>query len=317
MSKEKIEADQSDNPLSPTPTSLTKDTIQSLCTKVEDRLSGHFEAQSPSCQLLCAIRYALLTPGKRIRPLITMLACQQSGANPEIALDAACAIEMVHTASLIMDDLPAMDNAKMRRGALTTHVVFGESTAMLASITLLNKAFEILTSNDGIHSETKIRCMRYLTEAIGLNGLAGGQENDVACGKYGPSNATLKDLEKRHHCKTGALFAAAAIGGEIAGANKNIVDHLFEYGCSLGFSFQMFDDVIDVTCSQEQTGKDAAQDAQKKTVVSLLGPKAAEFSAERHLNLAIEHGQKATTITPAPLAVFAKKICSNFKAMQQ
>ena len=290
--------------------------IEALRTKIDQRLEEHFNAVGPDSRLGCAIRHGLLSPGKRIRPLMTLLACRQSGADEDCAIDAACAVEMVHAASLIMDDLPSMDDARLRRGALATHVVFGEGAAMLAAIALLNESFRLLTLGADISAEAKLRAVDHLSRSIGVEGLAGGQERDIACGKYAPGNVSLKEMEKRHLEKTGALFAAAAaIGGEIAGANPKTIEMLFEYGKNLGLAYQAFDDVIDVSCSEEQAGKDVDQDCEKSTVVSLLGADGAKVLGERRLARAIECARKASKTDASPLADLALLVGAKFGAM--
>ncbi|MEO0320226.1 MAG: polyprenyl synthetase family protein, partial [Pseudomonadota bacterium] len=290
----------------------------------------YFAHHEPDSRLVCAIRHGLLSQGKRLRPLITLLACHQCGGVIEDTIDAACAVEMVHAASLIMDDLPCMDNARLRRGAVTTHVVFGEGAAMLAAISLLNEAFKIISRCERTPIHARLNAVARLSDAVGVDGLAGGQDQDLTCsgaashkskpahGGANPAASTvsLSDMEKRHMEKTGALFcAAAAIGGEFANANEAVIEHLVDYGASLGLAYQAFDDVIDVACSSDTTGKDAAQDGEKSTVVSLLGTDGARILAERHLGNAIDHADAASTIAPAPLADLARLIGKTFGSM--
>ena len=295
--------EKSDSPV------INDEGLQALRSQIDDQLEKHFQAVGPDSRLGCAIRHGLLSPGKRLRPLMTLLACRQSGADETRAIDAACAVEMVHAASLIMDDLPSMDDARLRRGALATHVVFGEGPAMLAAIALLNESFRLLTIGTDISADAKLRAIDHLSKSIGVEGLAGGQERDIACGKYAPGNVSLQEMEQRHLEKTGALFAAAAaIGGEFAGAQKKTIDTLFEYGRNLGLAYQAFDDVIDVACSEEQTGKDVEQDGEKSTVVSLLGADGAKVLGERRLARAIECAREASVTDVSPLADLAEMV---------
>lgn len=298
-------------------TSLNTVEIESLRKTVDDRLEEYFYVDGAESRLMCAVRHGLLSPGKRIRPLMTILACRQSGGQDATALSAACAVEMVHAASLVMDDLPSMDDARLRRGGLATHIVFGEGPATLAAIALLNESYRIISTDNSISAEAKIRSINHLTKAIGIDGLAGGQEHDIACGKFVPSNSvSLKEMEQRHFAKTGALFAAAAaIGGEIAGASEETVEKLSEYGCSLGLAYQAFDDVIDVSCTESETGKDSCQDQEKSTVVSLLGADGARRLAERHLTQAIECAQSVSIIDTSPLAELAQLVGAKFGSM--
>lgn len=302
--------------------SFKKEHLSKLRDLVDMRLDHFFSDCAASSRLGCAVRHGLLSPGKRFRPIITLLACQQSGAELPVlgspCLDAACAVEMVHAASLIMDDLPSMDDARLRRGALTTHVVFGEGAAMLAAIALLNEAYKTISAVEDVKADAKLRALDHLTKAIGVDGLAGGQDRDISCNgsDHGSSDKALKDMEKRHLEKTGALFAAAAaIGGEFAGAPATAIKDLYEYGNNLGLAYQAFDDVVDVACTAETSGKDTAKDLDKSTVVSLLGTDGARVLAERHLKRAIQNAEAASVQQPAPLAKLARMVGNNFGAM--
>ncbi|MEM9705628.1 MAG: polyprenyl synthetase family protein [Pseudomonadota bacterium] len=232
------------------------------------------------CSLSSAMRHGALAPGKRLRPIMTILACRQCGATDHVALDAACAIELVHAASLVMDDMPSMDDARLRRGVPTTHKVYGESTAMLAVVALLNKAFQTVTAMDGLAPQAKVQALDLMTAAIGVEGLAGGQ----ACDLRSDLNAgedTLKTIEDRHSRKTGSLFgAAAAIGGACANAPKVTIERLHDFGASFGLAYQTFDDVIDANGCEASAGKDTGKDENKSTVVSKLGCDGAREKAE-------------------------------------
>lgn len=288
--------------------------LQGLRAKVDERLTSLFADHPAESRLACTIRHGLLSPGKRLRPVMTLLACQQSGGTKaggdHDLLNAACAVEMLHAASLIMDDLPCMDDARLRRGALTTHMVFGEGAAMLAVIALVSKANSLVRACHSISADARLAAMGHLNEAIGIDGLAGGQDLDLTCPGMGVS---LPEMEQRHLEKTGALFsAAAAIGGEFAGATPEMIAHLRGFGCSLGLAYQAFDDVIDVACSEANAGKDVDQDCDKSTVVSLLGTDGARRLAERRLNAAIDAAERASIISPAPLAGLARLIGESF-----
>ncbi len=294
---------------------LTEKDLAEMRAAVDARLEAHFEGACHESRLSCAIRHGLLSPGKRLRPIITLVACRQSGADERVALDAACAVEMVHAASLIMDDLPSMDDARLRRGALATHVVFGEGAAMLAAIALLNEAYRILAGVKGIAADARLRSIGRLARAIGVEGLAGGQERDIACAGALAGPGALQEMEQRHLEKTGALFAAAAaIGGEAAGASAAAIGSLMDYGCSLGLAYQAFDDVLDVSLSAEEAGKDVAQDQDKSTVVSLLGAEGARRLAERRLARAIESAEAACAGGASPLADLARIVGAKFGA---
>lgn len=298
-----------------------------LKSVIDERLEHFFQDCSASSRLGFAARHGLLSPGKRLRPIITILAGGQSddASYSPALLDAACAVEMVHAASLIMDDLPSMDNAKLRRGAPTTHVVFGEAAATLAAIALLNEAYKTITKAKDVPADARLRAMEYLTNAVGIEGLAGGQDQDISCqgdmGKIDNSDSiqhsnNLKDMEKRHLEKTGALFAAAAaIGGEFAGLESSKIDHLFHYGCHLGLAYQAYDDVVDVSTCTSQSGKDTDQDQDKSTVVSILGTDGARILAERHLERAISAAKSASVSEDQPLADLARQIGMSFNRL--
>jgi geranylgeranyl diphosphate synthase type II len=292
--------------------SLNAGAVDALRQKIDSRLCELYRETPHDTRLVCAMRHALLSPGKRFRPIITLLAHAEHGGDIEDALDAACAIEMVHAASLIMDDLPSMDDARLRRGRLATHVVFGEGTGMLAAVSLLNEAYRVIANGKAGDPAQKIRAISYLTKAVGPEGLAGGQERDIMCGG-GADGPSLNEIEQRHLEKTGALFAAAAaIGAELAGANEHNVRKMHDYGVALGLAYQAFDDVIDVESTTETAGKDVSQDEGKSTVVSLLGRDGARLSAGRWLQRAIDLAEEAKPGKPALLAALARKIGAKF-----
>ncbi|MBY0421850.1 MAG: polyprenyl synthetase family protein, partial [Parvularculaceae bacterium] len=212
--------------------------------------------------------------------------------------------------------LPSMDDARLRRGRLATHVVFGEGTGMLAAVSLLNEAFRVLAIGKAGAPDRKVRAICHLTSAVGPAGLAGGQERDIMCGGLGVDIGSLKEMEQRHLEKTGALFAAAAaIGAELAGAEDAMVERMFDYGVALGLAYQAFDDVVDVECTAEIAGKDVAQDNGKSTVVSLLGREGARRSAQRWLERAICAAEAAAPRGHAPLADLARRVGEKFGAM--
>lgn len=293
---------------------LPTDAMDALRIKVDARLAELYRETPQDSRLVCAVRHGLLSPGKRFRPVITLLAHAQCGGDLDDAVDAACAIEMVHAASLIMDDLPSMDDARLRRGRLATHVVFGEGTGMLAAVALLNEAYRVIAQGRAGTPDQKMRAICHLTAAVGPDGLAGGQERDIMCG--GASEMSLKEMEQRHLEKTGALFAAAAaIGAELAGAETHMVGRMFDFGVALGLAYQAFDDVVDVECTPEAAGKDVAQDSGKSTVVSLLGRDGARRSASRWLERAIHAAESASPRGSAPLAELARRVGQKFGSM--
>lgn len=213
-----------------------------------------------------AMRYALLAPAKRVRAVLALVAAEIAG-DASRAMPVACAIEAVHAASLILDDLPCMDDAAMRRGQPAVHVAFGEPVAILAAFGLLNAAYGHLAA------ETEAALARRLTsllsEAIGLDGLVAGQAEDVlATG----GSMTFAALERIHRRKTGVLFSASAAGGaECARAGPEVVAALTAYAKNLGLAFQIVDDLIDATATAESAGKSTGRDARKTTFVSFSG----------------------------------------------
>lgn len=230
-----------------------------------------------------AMRYSLLGGGKRIRPLLVMEFCRLCGGNPEDALPWACALEMIHTYSLIHDDLPCMDDDDMRRGRASCHKVYGEATALLAGDALLTLAFETACSpsSGSVPAERALAASWKLARAAGVNGMVGGQQIDlVSEGRAVP----LEVLQKMDACKTGALIrAAAAMGCILGGGTEEQRRSADEYASSLGLAFQIVDDILDVTGSVEQLGKPVHSDQEhdKSTYVALLGLEEAQHEASR------------------------------------
>ena len=235
-----------------------------------------------------AMRYALSSPGKRLRPVLALAVAEIFGRRPETVLDLACTVEMVHASSLILDDLPCMDDAAQRRGRPTTHRAFGEEVALLASFALLNRAFA-LVAEEG----QKLKMRRYTTEdmvhhladAIGSGGLIGGQALDLSSHK---EDLDLERLEYIHSHKTGALFLAAGeLGAMAADARRRDLEVISRYAKNLGLAFQIADDLLDVLASPEETGKDSGQDKDKVTFVKLLGVEGAQHLAAELLDFAV------------------------------
>ncbi len=224
-----------------------------------------------------AMCYSLLAPGKRLRPLLVILAAEATGGSDTAALPAACAVEMVHTYSLIHDDLPAMDDDDLRRGLPTCHKKFGEATAILAGDALLTLAFEVIA--DGYPAATAAACCRELARGAGACGMVGGQADDLAM-ETREGAGTLEELEYLHARKTGALFRAclrlgvlSAQGERPGGADPAAMEALDAYGRAFGLLFQITDDLLDVESSAEQTGKRVGKDAArgKLTYPGFLG----------------------------------------------
>ncbi|MCC5607436.1 polyprenyl synthetase family protein [Nostoc sp. CHAB 5834] len=221
-----------------------------------------------------AMRYSLLAGGKRVRPILCLATCEMIGGTIEMAMPTACAVEMIHTMSLIHDDLPAMDNDDYRRGKLTNHKVYGEDVAILAGDGLLALAFEFVAieTPQSVKRELVLQVIARLGRALGAAGLVGGQVVDLE--SEGKSDISLETLNFIHKHKTAALLEACVVcGGIIAGASPEDVQRLTRYAENIGLAFQIIDDILDITSTQEQLGKTAGKDqkAQKVTYPSLWG----------------------------------------------
>jgi geranylgeranyl diphosphate synthase, type II len=221
------------------------------------------ESQDPSI-IHRAMRYSLFAGGKRIRPLLAMAAAEAICDQPEGIENAACALELIHTYSLIHDDLPALDNDDLRRGRPTCHKVFGDAMAILAGDALLTLAFETLAKLD-VDAERRVRLIAELATASGtVGGMIGGQVNDLEGEGKEPTAALLESI---HHAKTGALLRASVRMGAIyAGAGDAHLVALTCFGEHIGLAFQIVDDVLDVEQSSEALGKTAGKDAQQKKI---------------------------------------------------
>lgn len=221
-----------------------------------------------------AMRYSLFAGGKRIRPILSIAACEAVGGNIEAVLPAASAIELIHTYSLIHDDLPAMDNDDYRRGRPTNHKMYGEAIAILAGDALLTLAFDLLSDkglNKRIDSDSLLSIIKRLSSASGSAGMVGGQAADIqASGK----EVNLPEVEYIHIHKTGALIRASVCIGAIAGnASKDELYALTRYGEAVGLAFQIADDVLDIEGSRDEIGKDVGSDIAKEKVTypSVIG----------------------------------------------
>lgn len=224
-------------------------------------------------KIYAAMRYSLLAGGKRLRPILTIASCELLDGTAEMAMATACAMEMVHTMSLIHDDLPAMDNDDYRRGKPTNHKVYGEDIAILAGDGLLAYAFEHMArATTGVPIERILQAVIHLTTAAGAGGLVGGQVVDLE--SEGQSDVTLETLAYIHAHKTGALLESCVVcGGIIAGGSAADLDRLSRYAQNIGLAFQIIDDILDITATTEELGKTAGKDlaAAKITYPKLLG----------------------------------------------
>lgn len=222
------------------------------------------EAQDPAL-IHKAMRYSLFAGGKRVRPLLAIAAAEAVGESTEGVERAACALELIHTYSLIHDDLPALDNDDLRRGRPTCHKVFGDAMAILAGDALLTLAFEVLAKLHGVDAQRRIQLVAELATASGtVGGMIGGQVNDIQ-GEGQPPTAAL--LDSIHRAKTGALLRASVRMGAIyAGAGEAKLAALTDFGEHVGLAFQIVDDVLDVEQSSEALGKTAGKDAQQQKI---------------------------------------------------
>jgi farnesyl diphosphate synthase len=238
-----------------------------------------------------AMRYASLAPGKRLRPFLVLASAQLFAVARRSALQAACAIEMVHAYSLVHDDLPAMDNSDLRRGRPTCHKAFDEATAILAGDGLLTMAFEVLADAD-THGDPAVRCdlTRSLAQAAGVHGMVGGQMIDLLA-EHRP-DLDIGAITRLQRLKTGALIAFACEAGAILGkAPQDLRLALRGYAHDLGLAFQIADDLLDVEGSSGVTGKPVGQDAAagKATFVSILGVERARAQASLLVGQAVAH----------------------------
>lgn len=240
--------------------------------QINDRLAAYVGAvEDCPPRLQESMAYSLLAGGKRLRPVLVLLACEACGGDPAAALPAACALEMVHTYSLIHDDLPAMDNDDLRRGRPTNHVVYGEALAILAGDALLTLAFEVI-ARDIQPPALAAACCLDLASASGRCGMVGGQVVDIEA-EHRPVRDVV-ELEGIHRRKTGRLLCSAlTLGGRIAGASPEQMANLEIYGKCVGLAFQITDDLLDVSSTPEKMGKHVQKDATlgKLTYPALLG----------------------------------------------
>ena len=257
---------------------MTLDDYKAL---VDTALEGYFKAADiPQAGLAEAMRYSLLAGGKRIRPTLVLEFCRISGGDIDSALPAACAIEMLHTYSLIHDDLPCMDNDSLRRGRPTNHVIYGECTATLAGDALQAEAFGTILRS-GLPAKNRADCAEILAGAAGLDGMCGGQYLDMLGEGKRLSEQDLTEINSR---KTGALLVAACqMGVAAAGGSELMLDAAGHFGAAVGMAFQIRDDMLDVISTDEKLGKSVGSDEKenKNTYMALLGAEGCERTVKR------------------------------------
>jgi len=258
-------------------------TMKHYQNTVEAYLNTCFTADLPQKQLFDAMRYSLLAGGKRIRPILVLEFCRICGGDWQKALPFAAAIEMVHTYSLIHDDLPCMDNDDYRRGRLTNHKVYGEAQAILAGDALLTAAFDTAASADAA-ADVIVKVVRILADAAGEKGMVGGQVLDIDGEKKQLSEEQVHTI---HRLKTGALISAACrMGAAAGGASDSQMQAAKDYAEAIGLAFQIRDDMLDVVGDAQKLGKATGMDGNKNTFASLYG-------IERCKELIAEENRKA------------------------
>lgn len=257
--------------------------------QVEAALDGAIPVTYPE-KIYEAMRYSLLAGGKRLRPILCLATCEMVGGTIDMAMPTACALEMVHTMSLIHDDLPAMDNDDYRRGRLTNHKVYGENIAILAGDGLLSYAFEYIAAHtQNVPAQRVLQVIVHLGHAVGATGLVGGQVVDLE--SEGKLDISVETLHFIHTHKTAALLETCVVsGGILAGLAAPDLQRLSRYAQNIGLAFQIVDDILDITATQEELGKTAGKDlqAQKVTYPSLWGLEESRRQAQQLVNTAKE-----------------------------
>jgi geranylgeranyl diphosphate synthase type II len=279
---------------------------------VEEALEQSLPITKPE-KVYEAMRYSLLAGGKRLRPILCLATCELAGGTVEMAMPTACALEMIHTMSLIHDDLPAMDNDDYRRGQLTNHKVFGEDIAILAGDGLLAYAFEyVATQTRNVPSPKILQVVARLGRTVGAAGLVGGQVLDLE--SEGKSDISVETLTFIHTHKTGALLETSVVSGAIlAGALDEDVQRLSRYAQHIGLAFQIIDDILDITATQEELGKTVGKDlrAQKATYPSLWGLEESKIQARQLVDRAIaeltSYGEKAEPLRAIANFILTRK----------
>ncbi|SFL83113.1 geranylgeranyl diphosphate synthase, type II [Gracilibacillus orientalis] len=235
-----------------------------------------------------SVLYSIEAGGKRLRPLLMKLTCTGLGGDPEKVYPAAVALEMIHTYSLIHDDLPAMDDDTYRRGQLTNHKKYDEATAILAGDGLLTNSFHVITTSNLYTDQEKVNIVTKLSKASGLEGMVAGQYLDMEAENQ---TITISNLERIHHLKTGRLISfAVVIGGFLAGASLGTMEILKKYGDYLGIIFQIQDDILDIEGDQAIIGKRVGSDIdnEKNTYPSILGLDGAKRYKAKYVNEAVQ-----------------------------
>ena len=253
---------------------MVKDVIQQLQQDVALHLTQLIEKRTSDTRLKEAMLYAVQSGGKRIRPLLTLSVGASGTSTNEAALDLACALEMIHTYSLIHDDLPGMDDDDLRRGRPTVHKAFDEATAILAGDALLTLAFEV-AANANLEANQLVEAVKILSTASGMSGMISGQMKDIASEEV---TITLEQMKEIHREKTGELLLAAVRLGNLFIDDAKMKEAFVSYATHFGLAFQIQNDLQDVCWTSEQTGKETGKDSElsKNTYPSLLGVEGAK-----------------------------------------
>lgn len=260
-------------------------------SNIEKALYSYLPQDHPLLRnLISSMEYSLKAGGKRIRPTLVLEFSRVCGGTDEVAMPFACALEMIHTYSLIHDDLPCMDNDDMRRGKPSNHIVYGEDIALLAGDALQSLAFETMSKADTVSksgAEIAVKCINILSNYCGAVGMVGGQVIDL---EHENKETTIDVITQMHHKKTGGLIKAACEMGCVCGnADKEKILSARNYGENIGLAFQIMDDILDVTSTGEKLGKPIGSDKEnnKSTYVSLLGIDKCRELVEKYTSSAI------------------------------
>lgn len=264
--------------------------LKERCQVVDEALERYLpQGTELPASLHASMRYSVFAGGKRVRPVLMLAACETVGGAIAAVLPAACAMEMIHTYSLIHDDLPAMDDDDFRRGNPTNHKVYGEATAILAGDALLTEAFILLSREEGGDAAAKLKVIHEIAAASGSRGMVGGQVVDME--SEGKGEIDLATLSYIHTHKTGALIRASVRAGAIlGGASVEQLKSLTRYAEAIGLAFQIADDILDVEGTTEELGKDAGSDEArgKATYPALVGLEASKARAAELVDMALE-----------------------------
>lgn len=264
---------------------------------VDSQLGNYMNSGKPYLDgLRESINYTLFSGGKRIRPIFCFIVGELFDVPREKLSSLACALEMIHTASLIMDDLPHMDSARMRRSKPANHLVYGQDVASLASVALLTRAYEVVMADDGLEAPTKVEVVRHLVDTVGMNGMVGGQFVDL---KFSGPDMGHDTLDYIHIHKTASLFIATGLTAAVVGnASEAQMQAIDSYAKNLGFAFQVLDDLMDLQSSSEEAGKSTQID--RGSFARLYGAEKSRQVIQEHTDKALESvnifGEKSTKL---------------------